>query len=319
MLGSAQCQRCGASLLGADAPSIPEPAPAIPVPTPGHAPPPPPPPGYTPPPPVTTRPRRAAGPSVKASSGCGCLVPLLLLVLLPAGAGVLGAFSAVGDAIDGAGGGGDLQDEGVLVLDVRDEGGIGDGERDRWTFEGDEDIYRFSVFADGDFDPVVEVLEESGRSIGRDDDGGDDRDSQLDVPLAGGEVYQVIVSGFGSSSGDYEILVEPARPDPVLPPVDGGALTIGREVRGEVARGGSVRYRFVGEGRTVAISAIGIDGFDPTVAALTSDGLELGFDDDGGSEPLASLLQVDVAGGQTVIIEVAGFGGEDGEYRLEVR
>ena len=271
---------------------------------------------------MATSQRRLGNPrsSLAPKSGCGCLIPLLLLLVLPIGAAVVGVFRAVGDAFEGSTSSGELQEEGVLVLGVRNEGGIGDGDRDRWTFEGDEGVYRFSVFAEGDFDPIVEVLEESGRSIGRNDDvGGGSHDSQLDVPLEGGEVHEVIVTGFASRGGDYEILVEPARPDPVLPPVDGGSLTVGQEVEGEVGRGGVVRYRFVGEGRTVAISAIGIDGFDPTVTALTSDGLELGFDDDGGSEPLASLLQIDVAAGQTITIEVAGFNGEDGEYRLEVR
>lgn len=338
MLGSAQCQRCGASILDGAPVQTPTPVPAGAVPTaptaptapppppaprrlPGFAPPPPPPPGWQPGPLDSARLQRKLrrdSPGLTPKSGCGCLIPLLLLFAVPLVAGVVGAFGALGDALDGAGSGGELQEEGRLLVGQRDEGGVGENERDRWTFAGTEGVFRVSVFADGDFDPVVEVLEESGRSLGRDDDSGDDRDAELDVTLSGNELYQLIVTGFGSSSGDYEILVEPARPDAVVPPEDGGSLTVGRPVTGEVDRGGAVRYRFVGEGREVTISAVGIDGFDPTVTVRSSDGLELAFDDDGGDEPLASLLEFTVAGGQTVIIEVAGFADEDGAYTLVV-
>jgi hypothetical protein len=110
---------------------------------------------------------------------------------------------------------------------------------------------------------------------------------------------------------------EPTVPD--VPPVDGGSLTVGQPLSGEVPAGGAVRYRLVGEGRAVAIAVDGLDGFDPTVTVRTSDGLQLGFDDDGGEEQFDSLLGIDVAAGQTVLVEVRGFAGRAGRYEVEVR
>jgi hypothetical protein len=224
---------------------------------------------------------------------------------------------------------GSVQDEGTLTIGVRDDGGVGQDETDRWRLVGREGEFRVSVTAEGDFDPVVEVHESDGDSIGRDDDSGGGRNSQLDVSLERGETYRVEVTGFGSSSGDYHVLVQPlaeaeAEEDaettvPDLPPVDGGSLTQGQAATGSVPAGGAVRYRFVGEGGAVTISVDGLDGFDPTVTVLTSDGGQLGFDDDGGEEQFDSLLELDVAAGQTVFVEVGGFGGQAGRYEVEVQ
>src|SRR5262245_45134560 len=118
MLGSAQCAKCGASLLdatmpddqssgrslfgdGSRPPETPEPAvpaamsvaaPTAPAPPPSDlgVPPPPPPPTLTPAPPqlrppvVVERSRRSKQPgqAAKASVGCGCLGPLLFVAIV---------------------------------------------------------------------------------------------------------------------------------------------------------------------------------------------------------------------------------------------
>ena len=290
--------------------------PSPPRPAPGFAPPPPPPTGWQPSPLDSARQQRKQRkqtPGVAPKSGCGCLLPILLLFAVPTVAGVIGVFGAVGNAVDRG-----TQDEGRLVIGQRGYGGIGDGDTDRWTLAGEDGEFRASVLAEDDFDPIVEVREIGGSSLGRDDDGGEDRDSQLDVLLERGQSYELLVTGFGSSSGDYHVIVEPVPVIPDVAPIDGGALTVFRLVSGEVPPGGSVRYRFTGEGREVAISVVGIDGFDPTVTVRTSDGIELGFDDDGGEEAFDSLLRMEIAGGQRVIVEVAGFGSAGGSYTLEV-
>src|SRR5688572_30225612 len=127
MLGSAQCQRCGTSLLDGKAAAEPVAAPAAagsaapaappqPRRLPGFAPPPPPPPGWQPGPLDSARQQRRTrrdGPGLAPKSGCGCLIPLLLLFALPLGAGVFGAFGALGDVFD-SNDSGELQEEGVL-------------------------------------------------------------------------------------------------------------------------------------------------------------------------------------------------------------
>jgi hypothetical protein len=249
--------------------------------------------------------------------GCGCVLFVLLVFVLPFAGIAAGIFGAIQGAIDRG-----VQDEGPLTIGVRGEGGIGSGDTDRWTMVGQEGQFRIQVFADGDFDPVVILRSAAGTQLGRDDDGGvTGRDSLLTATLQSGERYLVDVSGFGDSSGDYDILVEPASaPTPPIGEVIArGPLAIRSPVEGRVGEGDVDRYRFTGENREVVFTVAGIDGFDPMVTVRQVNGTELGSDDDGGEVGRDSRLAVTIPGGETVFVDVEGFNAQGGTYRLEAR
>ena len=311
MLGSAYCHRCGASLLDAAPPPPPATAATAPPP-PGFAPPPPAPPGFLPSPVGNARQHRRQdrrnGITVP-KAGCGCLVPLVLLFILPIGGAIYAFSGGIGDgSTDGS-----VQEEGPLQIGESAEGGFGSNETDRWTLEGREGRFELAVDAEGDWDPKLEVLE-AGRSLDSDDDTVG-RDPRIIITLEEGKDYVVLVTGFGSSSGDYDIAVRPIGG----PPVSGGTLSVGRAVNGEVAVGRVVRYEFVGTGGDTTVVVVGIDDFDPTVRVRTTDGAELAFNDDRGSGDRASQIDLPVAEGQRVVIEVAGFADAGGQYTIVVQ
>jgi hypothetical protein len=329
MLGSAQCQRCGASLLDGElsstpAPALPVPQPSVvtappapppstpPPPRPGYAPPPPAPPGFLPSPVGSARQQRRQerrnGVAVP-KAGCGCLVPLLLLFILPVGGAIFAFASNVGDgSTDGS-----VQEEGALEIGVPAEGGIGSNETDRWTLDGRQGRFEFAVDAEGDWDPKLEVLA-GGITLGSADDTVG-RDPRVILDLEEGTDYEVLVTGFGSSSGSYDIEVSSADG----PPIDGGTLTVGQSVTDEVPPGRIVRYGFVGTDGDATIVVVGIDNFDPTLRVRTTDGAELDFNDDRSPGDRASLLQLPIAEGQRVVIEVAGFADAGGQYTIVVQ
>ena len=64
------------------------------------------------------------------------------------------------------------------------------------------------TFDAGGLDPTVQVRDSTGTEIGFDDDSGNRaRDSRLEVVLAAGETYEIVVAGFSESAGDYVIRV----------------------------------------------------------------------------------------------------------------
>jgi hypothetical protein len=239
--------------------------------------------------------------------GCACIVPVVVLALaLPLGAALVGFLANLGGSVDGDG----VQDEGRLVIGEPAEGGIGAGDADRWQLAGASGEVVVSVHGVDGFDPTVEVREIGGASLGTDDDSGPDRDAQLVVRLREGAAYEVEVREFGDDEGgDYTVTVSPTGSE-------GGSLTVRRPVAGSVGPDRRVRYTFVGESREVTITVRGRGGFDPTVTVLDPAGTQLAFNDDAiGRDAQVALT---VPGGQTVAVEVAGFGGEGGDYTVEV-
>jgi hypothetical protein len=256
-----------------------------------------------------TRQQRRQQPGVSVKRGCGCLVPVILLAVVAPIA--VGLFSVIREAVESTGG--EVQDEGIVVVGDVAEGGIGSGDTDRWTLAGQEGRFVVSVTPEGDFDPTVEVHEVGGESLGEDDDSLGGRGSQLTVTLSSGTTYEIDVEGFNDdTSGDYELLVSQIE-------VDAGTLVTGETVRGAVGPEGVVRYRYVGPGREVSISVNAVSrGFDPRVTVFGPDRQELGSDDDGGVEGLDSLLVLEIPAGQEVVVEVTEFSGDPGAFNIGV-
>ena len=102
------------------------------------------------------------------------------------------------------------QDSGTLIPFTPVTGTITGGESSTWTFTAAEGTV-ISVMAEatsGDLDPLVRITNSSGAELIANDDYNypDTRDALLEaVTLPRRDTYRVIVSGFGSTAGDYRL------------------------------------------------------------------------------------------------------------------
>jgi hypothetical protein len=328
MLGSAQCQRCGTSLLEGLAGPVAAPPTTAPTgrPPTGTAPPSagaPSPPSQRRAPGGYARPagavvvRRAAA---KRSSSAGCLVPVLVLFLIGVASSAVSVVRGFVDDDGDSASSGDsgITTEGLLVPGIGIEADLGVDGVDRWRLLAPASAGTFTVEVVGidGFDPVVEVTEVtgSGDAIPRgtnDDAAAGTTDARLDVELVAGSSYVVDVRGANGAEGRYEVTAGP-RAD------EGDALARGAVVEGVVADDSAATHRFVGDGDEVAFAVDGVDGFDPIVRVVTLAGAQLGRDDDSGDAPLAALLAVTVPAGEEVVVEVTGLFGTGGAYVVRV-
>ncbi|MGH9135723.1 MAG: hypothetical protein ACRD0G_01585 [Acidimicrobiales bacterium] len=104
----------------------------------------------------------------------------------------------------------------------------------------------------------------------------------------------------------------PARPDR---DVDGGELRPGDAIDGSVEFSGSASYELVASGEvTIAVSG---EGFDSTVRVFDGGGDEVAYNDDF-EVCCDAQVTVEVAEGETYIVEVRELGGNAGTFRIEV-
>ena len=163
---------------------------------------------------------------------------------------------------------------------------------------------------------MLRVTRANGDVVGENDDA-DGLDSRLALILSTSDELRVEVREYSGDAGDYTVLVQRGDELVGISPIDGGRLAIRTAVDGSVGRNQAVAYDFTGEGREVVITVAGLDGFDPVVRVLGSKGEELGRNDDSdGSRD--SRLPIVVAGASTVTVEVTGFAGAPGAYRILV-
>jgi len=164
------------------------------------------------------------------------------------------------------------------------------------------------VDADGSFDPELELFNEFGRMLGRDDDGGEGRNSRLTQSLAPGG-YTVMVRGHSASTGDYRLILNRWKPDRV------GTIRTGQSRTGRIDRSGEVHaYNFrLRTSRRIEINLENTDGsFDPELELLDAEGLQIGKDDDGGNGFNSRLTERLARGAYTIIVK--GHGLSTGEY-----
>lgn len=226
LLGSAYCDRCGASALdatGEDAP--PQPAglappprtrPEAPPPLPSGAPPPPPPQG---PPPAASRhqPAPQQAPRRANRSGCGCLVPIVLFFVVSF---LLPLLSGVGDLFDDDGGDGGVaatttfDTEGTPVPDTVPGAAlvagqpvaalVGDGQTVRHPYVGEGREVVITVTGIDGFDSVLRVVGPDGLELVHDDDT-HLRDPEVRLAVDAGVEVGVEVSGFAGTAGGYTV------------------------------------------------------------------------------------------------------------------
>lgn len=353
LLGSAQCERCGRSVLGSvdagpagethvelavegavdDQPIADIAAPLLSPPQrPPPRPAPPPPPGLSPPLPPHAIPRTAASgvPQRRlVQAGPGCAVAVLLAALAAAVVGVFAVTRAGTDAtnealedvfegLPGAGGSSSFdgrRDVGPpLVVGTSAEHALPADAVGEHRLDGVEGRVTVRVVGTDDFDPVVQVVAADGAVLGEDDDGGDSLDARLSVVLPGG-VSTVLVREFGGDAGNYSVLVQRGDDIVGIEPASGPPLALGATVDGTVAADSTVAHDFEAPGGVVRITVQGIDGFDAVIRIRSGDDVLVEEDDTIGVDPRVDL---DLAAGQPVVMEVFGFGGRAGRYRVVV-
>jgi hypothetical protein len=174
-----------------------------------------------------------------------------------------------------------------------------------------------------DYDGTLEVFD-GASSLGCNDDDGSTRASRVTATLAPGRAYAVVLDGFGSSQGDFQLLVE----HPIAQ--QGGALAVGATVQGTTAgapdtvtlscgapRPGTpdVTYTFTPpeDGHYVFRTQTDYDG----VLEVFEGSSSLGCNDDDGSTR-ASRVGAALVAGRTYSVVLDGYGGGSGSYQLTV-
>lgn len=157
-------------------------------------------------------------------------------------------------------------------------------------------------------------------------------DSSTSAPIVvdaiAGQLFVVAVDGLGHQSGTFTLAVQADT----CPELDlGGAVpvTVGGTTEGASptsagscapTSGSDVGYRFVAPfAATYQFDTIG-SSYDTVLTVRDSGcgGVELGCDDDLGGN-LSSLVTLDLAAGQTVVVTVDGFDGDVGDYLLRAQ
>lgn len=177
-----------------------------------------------------------------------------------------------------------------------------------------------------DFDAYLELFDATGKSIGEDDDGGDEGvNSRLVRTLTAGGTYTVQARALGDdSTGSYTLKIVEAAPAPEPTPIAFGQ-TLEGEIKTDGARDdegrGYAAYRFQGTEGMRAQVIVRSGDFD-TVAQLGRAGEDfevLAEDDDGLGEGTDSRLTFKLpATGEYEIRALSYGGGEKGLFSVEL-
>jgi hypothetical protein len=179
-----------------------------------------------------------------------------------------------------------------------------------------------------DYDGTLEVFEGS-TSFGCNDDDGSTRASRVDAALQAGHTYTVVLDGFGSARGNFQLVVTSAGSGGGGGGTAvGGTLTLGTAVSGSTvgatdtvtlpcgaAGTPDATYSFTPpeDGQYVFQTQTDYDG----TLAVFENGTVLGCNDDDGSTR-ASRVGVALVAGRTYQVVVDGFNGGSGSFQLQV-
>ncbi len=193
-----------------------------------------------------------------------------------------------------------------------------------WDFVGLEgEVIDIIVEPAGDFDVVVDVVDETGTSIlpnGEVDAAfGTEEILELTIPASGS--YYIVVRGFADATGDYQLTIAEAG-TAVVPPVTGGdgeAIEYGDFVSGAVDGANPVAsYSFSGaEDDVVGMVITPFDDFDAVVDVVDAAGNSLlprERDASFGSENVLVFLPAD----GVYTVNVYGFEGSEGSFDLQM-
>ncbi|MBP8001766.1 MAG: PPC domain-containing protein [Chloroflexi bacterium] len=104
----------------------------------------------------------------------------------------------------------DIYGDRQLFYGDRQVGSAPPGNGEAWQFAGQNgDVVTIEVMTTEDgFDPSVTLYGSDGTEIGHDDDGGEDLNALLTVPISETGVYTLVVTGYGGGSGRYWVFID---------------------------------------------------------------------------------------------------------------
>ena len=199
---------------------------------------------------------------------------------------------------------------------------------------GDHDVFQIMVAESGTFvigatstdgrlDTYLRIYDAAGNLVGENDDFGGTYDSQLQMDLEPGQYFVDVGAYADWGIGDYRVdlqIVEagsgPVLETEVVTLTDSGGARLGDElvVAGEVR---SYTFEATVTGRMTVRTKRLSPGMDTMLTAYDASGYELAFNDDW--RGLKSRVRFMVQAGETYRVEVSGYGGSVGSYRLALR
>jgi hypothetical protein len=165
------------------------------------------------------------------------------------------------------------------------------------------------VVPDDSLDPVLNVRRPDGLYQYADADGtGGVESVVVDGSVAGQSL--VIVTGYGSTTGRYELSIRPA---------DVMDVAIGDSVSGaiEASNRSSVFQFEVPPGQPLVVEVVPDDSLDPVLDVRSPGGLDQ-YADAGGTGGVESVVIDGSVAGQSLVI-VTGYGSTTGDYELSIR
>jgi hypothetical protein len=173
-----------------------------------------------------------------------------------------------------------------LAAAVHAQGTISPGETIEGQLNNSTQDYTFSAKAgetlvislnSDAFDPLIEVYDESGNEVGRDDDSGGFPNARLIFTTAQGGNFTIRVTSFsGAASGPYTLSLNTLTTIPI---------TYGAPVEVQMQGTAPVILTFEGtEGDVLNIFAVSPTGEDTRLALRGPDGAEIAQDDDSGAD-----------------------------------
>ncbi|WP_420641355.1 hypothetical protein [Candidatus Leptofilum sp.] len=194
-----------------------------------------------------------------------------------------------------------------------------------WDFVGLEgESVDIIVEPEGDFDVVVDVLNESGASIlpnGEIDASfGTEEVRNLVIPAAG--LYYISVRGFADATGNYSLMLVESGEASTTPPVTGGEgtpIAYGDFVSGVIDAANPVAaYSFAGSADDIAGAVITpLGGFDVVVDVIDASGNSLLSRERDASFTIENVLFALPADG-VYTIQVYGFDGATGSFDMQL-
>jgi len=162
-------------------------------------------------------------------------------------------------------------------------------------------------------DPKVSLRNAAGVEVGSDDDSGGGNDALLSIHVDPG-TYQIVVSAYGTTSGQYMLTVGEAVARPM------GAIGLGQSRMGTIGTGGERQLYSLqvpaAANITIDLVKSGNTTLDPEVVLRVAGGADIATDDDGGGDR-NSRLSRQVGPGSYEIV-VMGHNGTTGAYELRV-
>lgn len=205
---------------------------------------------------------------------------------------------------------GTFQNEGELTIGESLRGQLGGFEDNRYTFEVSEVSEVELALESRNFDPMLRLYG-NGVDISDDDSGGD-RNALITTVLQPGR-YTLEAQSY-SGNGVYTLRAEQSAFEGRMS--DGGELTVGETVYGNLRPGASLTYRLVIDAPQSVVIESTSGGVD-TVMQLVGNGVNV-HNDDAGDLGLGSRISQYLEPG-SYTVEVSGFGSSGGMVRLETR